>query len=92
MYAFVQIFLFVVVNSLSFSSFHNLRMLTERKQNFRCYSCNNDLRKYPPTLYNTTSGKIISVCNKCQNEKNIYILSWIDMNQIQKTNKIEIDD
>ena len=73
---------------MDFSSFQQLRIFVERKQNFRCYSCNNNLRRYPSSLYNTTSGKIISVCNTCSN-KNGYIYSWIDMCQVKINNKIE---
>lgn len=83
-------FLFCL-NSLridGFSSFQQLRITVERRQNFNCYSCYNNLRNYPSSLYNTSLGKIISVCNVCHNG-NGYIYSWIDMNQVKITDKIE---
>ena len=90
MYKFLW-YIFCILNFLAidgFSSFQQLRITVERGQNFKCYSCNNHLKRYPSSLYNTTSGKVISVCNKCCNG-NEYIYSWIDMYQVKITNKIE---
>jgi len=84
------LFSFNLLATNGFSSFQQMRITVERIQNFKCYSCNNPLKHYPSSLYNTSTGKIISVCNICHNNK--YIYSWIDMNQVKITNKIEAID
>lgn len=61
------------------TSFQITKHIIERKQNFRCYSCNEEFYKYPSTLYNTTDGKLFCLCNNCcSTNKAVY--SWVDMN------------